>query len=485
MILLVPITLAVIFTAASVLVWRSPSARAARVRSVAVVVIGALLAAAALLTPALLPTVGFDLAPSGMLMIAPLVTALVALIALGIAPLTTHGPATFARVLLLFGFAEAFLATDHPLVLALLWAASSGVAWVDLRARRPRQGWQRVFGVYQLLSLVCFAAGALLIWRGASASTAAVVLLVGVAVRAGMVPVHSWFPRFVEHAPMAIVVAFVAPQLGVYAQLQLLDLSALGDIAGVVAAFGAVTAVLGAMLGVVQVRARRALGYLILSQTGLVMFGLESHTSVGLTGALLSWQVLAIATSGFAMALAALEARRGPMTLLIPQGDFGQTPKLGIAFLVLGFASVGFPLTLGFVAEDLLVQGTVEQFPVLGLSLVVATAFNGITVLRAFFYLFTGARRTQGEPDLSRREGYVFGFAMAALLVFGLVPRPLVSYESPSIARAVEIPGGDERAAAPAGAHSEVLPSEAPPVDTRAAGARASAARLRAGARQK
>jgi NADH-quinone oxidoreductase subunit M len=98
---------------------------------------------------------------------------------------------------------------------------------------------------------------------------------------------------------------------------------------------------------------------------------------------------------------------------------------------MLGFASVGFPLTMGFVAEDLLVQGTVDQFPMLGLSLVVATAFNGVSVLRAFFYLFTGSRKSQSEPDLSRRETYVFGVAIAGLLINGLLPGPLVSFEDP------------------------------------------------------
>ncbi len=445
MVFLGPTVLAVIFGSCSAWVRGSGDAGIARKRCASVAVVGVLLEAGFLFVPNAFPVNANGWMPSGMLAIAPLVTALVALISVGAAALATHDQATFARMMLLFAVAEAFLATDHPLILVPLWAASSGIAWADVRQRCHEHAWHRVFGFYHFTSLAGFAAGAILLWRGVDARAATVALLLGIAIREGIMPVHSWFPRFVEHAPMGIVVAFIAPQLGVYAQLQLLHQSQLGGFPQVVATFGAVTAVAAAMLGVVQVKARRALAYLILSQSGLVAFGLESQSSIGLVGALLNWQVLAIATSGFAMALKALEARRGPMTLATPQGSFSQTPKLGVAFLVLGLASVGFPLTLGFIAEDLLVQGTVEEFPVLGLSLVVATAFNGVTVLRAFFYLFTGTGKTLGEPDLDRREGYLFGFAMTVLLVFGLFPGLLVSFEDPKTEDAKQLPHVDQR----------------------------------------
>lgn len=432
MILVGPLLLALIFAAAGVLAGLTQDAQVARSRSIGAALLGVALAAGLLFLPGAAPLETLEWAPTGLLRVAPLVTALVALVVVGVAPLLTHGASTFARMMFLFAVAEAFLATDHPLVLIPLWAASSGIAWWELRKRcHQKQAWHRVFGLYHLVSLLCFGGGALLLWQGGGGTAGVVLLLAGIAIREGVLPVHSWFPRFVEHAPLGLVVAFAAPQLGAYAQLELLEQSDMTSIAPVIATMGAVTAVLASMLGVVQSSARRALAYLILSQTGLIAFGLESHSSVGLAGALLHWQVLAIATSGFAMALSALEARRGEMTLGEQRGDFRQTPKLGSAFLLLGFASVGFPLTLGFVAEDLLVQGTVDEFPVLGLSLVVATAFNGLSVLRAFFHLFTGAPRSTGEPDLGRREKFVLGVAMAALLLWGLYPRPLVSFENP------------------------------------------------------
>ncbi len=441
MIFEVPLLIAVLFALASAVVMRAKDARLARQQGLGAAATAAAIAGVAFVGKATQGTWGTwgtwataEMAswlPGGLLAIAPLVTGLVALLAIGLAPLVEHRKSTFARMLLLFGFAEGFLATSHPLPLAVLWAASAAVTWVEFRSWCGEEGWPRVFGVYQLVSVLFFSAGALMIGQGMHTTTASIVLLVGIGIREGVVPVHSWFVRFVERAPMGVVVAFVAPQLGVYAQLELLSGGGLGEIAPTVAAFGAITAVLAAMLGVVQTNARRAVAYLILSQTGLVAFGLESHSEVGLVGALLNWQVLALATSGLVMTLAALEARRGRRSLIRPQGSFSETPKLGVAFLVLGFASVGFPLTLGFVAEDLLVQGSVSEFPVLGLSLVVATAINGVTVLRAFFYLLMGEKKGSGAPDLCRREASILGLIVVILVTFGLVPSILVSFESP------------------------------------------------------
>jgi NADH-quinone oxidoreductase subunit M len=159
-----------------------------------------------------------------------------------------------------------------------------------------------------------------------------------------------------------------------------------------------------------------------MSQTGLVAFGLDTSSTVAQVGALLTWQVLGVATAGFAMTLASLAARRGDLSLRHAAGSFTRTPRMAVAFLFMGFASVGLPLTLGFVAEDLLVQGSVEEFPVLAFALILATALNGVSVMRAFFKLFSGSSEHIGEQDLAPREAGTLTVVMATLLIMGLFP---------------------------------------------------------------
>lgn len=370
-----------------------------------------------------------QLMPTGLFALSPMVTAAIAVVATAMSPLTTHAVRTFTRTLLVLAVALFFLGTRNPAALAVLWAMSSAITWYELRDREP--GLSRLFAFYHVPSALLFAGGAMLL-GGAQAHAGLIMLVLGIVIREAVVPVQSWFPRFVERAPMGLVVAFSGPQLGVYAQLELLSAGIPPDMAHQVAWVGAITGLLAAALATVQRDARRAMGYLIISQTGLIAFGLENDSPVALSGALLTWQVLALATSGFAMSMAAIFARRGVLWLDQPSGSFAHTPRMAAGFLLLGLSTVGFPLTLGFVAEDLLVQGAVEEYPWLALSLIVTTALNGITVMRSFFNLFAGQRNVDVERDLSPREIYALSVVMVLLFLGGIVPGRVVSLHVPT-----------------------------------------------------
>ncbi len=360
----------------------------------------------------------------------PVALAVMALVVTSMAPTASHPPRTLGRVLGLVATALVGVATDIPAVIASTWLVSAWIAWREVRSRRDGNPRARLFSAYHLASGTCLVGGIVLVACGRP-TQGVPLIVIAVAIREAMLPLHSWFTAFVEGTPLGVVVAFATPQIGVFAHLALLgDIPA--GLAHEMAAAAAVTAVGAAALGVVQDDARRALAYLMISQTGLVAFGLENESVVARAGAILNWQVLILAVSGFAMTLAALEARRGRLSLRAPSGCFARTPRLASALLCLGFASVGFPMSLGFVAEDLLVQGAVDQLPLFSISIIVATALNGITVMRAFFYLFSGTARHGGETDLRTRELRALTVVLAALLVGGAFPERVLSISHPA-----------------------------------------------------
>ncbi len=365
---------------------------------------------------------------TGFVGLSPAVISLIGVVALALSDSISHSIATLRRILVLLSIAMAFVATREPAVMALLWMLSPVIAWAELKSLPSGKALARVFAIYHVPSIILFAAFVVLQQAGfALASAIAVVTAIGI--REAVIPGHSWFPRFVEDAPMGLVVAFVAPQLGVYAHVQLLSQNLPHNIDHTVVILGAVTALLAAALGLAQTSTRRALAYFMMSQTGLVAFGLRGDSDVAAAGSLLAWQVLAIATSGFAMTISALEARRGPLSLSRYSGCFARTPRMAAGFMVMGLASVGFPLTLGFVAEDLLVQGSVADFPLLAFVLIGATALNGMNVMRAFFRLFSGVRVHDGERDLTPREAWALSTILIVLLLGGLAPGPIISRE--------------------------------------------------------
>ena len=97
--------------------------------------------------------------------------------------------------------------------------------------------------------------------------------------------------------------------------------------------------------------ARRFFAYLFLSHASLVLVGLELHTSLTLTGSLCLWLSVILSLGGFGLTLRALEARVGRLSLTEFHGLYEHSPALAVCFLLTGLASVGFPGTLGFMAD--------------------------------------------------------------------------------------------------------------------------------------
>jgi NADH-quinone oxidoreductase subunit M len=362
----------------------------------------------------------------------PFYVALIGLIAIGLSPVFDMRPITISRMAMINALSLTTLLVTEPILAALAWFAAAVPVWRGLRDRarqsEQRRGMDRVFAFYMLPSGLLAVIGAILLSLG-DVGLGLLLLALGISIREAVIPVHSWFTDLVDRAPLGFAVAFWAPQLGVFVHLRWISEPLPTDFGQLIAVLGAVTAIFAALMGSVQVRARRALGYLMMSQTALVAFGLETHSQVARTGTLVAWMVSGVAVAGFAMTLGALEARRGrPLILDHPGGSFDRVPKLATAFLLLGLASVGLPGTLGFIGEDLLIQGSVHEFPMLALALIVATAINSITVVRAFFMLFMGTPKHCGEQDFVRREWVIVSLVLAALVGLGIWPREAVRW---------------------------------------------------------
>ncbi|HVI03221.1 MAG TPA: proton-conducting transporter membrane subunit, partial [Enhygromyxa sp.] len=246
-------------------------------------------------------------------------------------------------------------------------------------------------------------------------------------IRKGVFPFHAWIPEVFERGRLGPAVLLTTPQIGAYVTAVLIVPRAAPETLRVVAILALVTAVYGAALALIQRDARRGLGYLFVSQSALVMAGLDCTSEQALGGSMVLWVSSALAFAGVARCVLLLEARRGRLDLSQFHGGYAQMPTLAISFLVLGLACTGFPGTLGFIGEELLVDGATEAFPVLGFCVVAAGALTGLAILRMYFSLFCG--RSDAGPQLPalRPERIVFGALAALLILTGLLPGPLVS----------------------------------------------------------
>jgi NADH-quinone oxidoreductase subunit M len=254
------------------------------------------------------------------------------------------------------------------------------------------------------------------------------ILLVVLAalVRKGVFPFHAWVPEVFDRGRLGPAILFSTPQIGAYVTAVLVLPRAAPETLRVVAVLALLTAVYGAALAVVQSDARRACGYLFVSQSALVMAGLDCTSDVALAGGLTLWLSSAIAFAGLSRCVLLLEGRRGRLPLSRFHGGHDDMPGLATAFLLTGLACTGFPGTLGFVGGELLVDGAVEAFPVLGFAVVLAGLFTGIAVLRMYLALFCGRSERATHLGLRPRESWAFAALAVLLIATGLVPDPIV-----------------------------------------------------------
>jgi NADH-quinone oxidoreductase subunit M len=394
--------------------------------------------------------------------------ALFAALCLGVtilAPKYKLTPQWLASVLWLSGTTSMAYAANNLLIFILGWAGSLAPFLLRWKFALPksktdfasestlrdglRDGIVPAFsGIVLSLSLISLCIGiALLIYAGTDGGwlreihltsarrgdtwmlLASFAFLMGaVVLRKGLFPFHSWVVTAFEHGPLLPLTLLVNDHLGAFLVARIV-LPLLPDQSqefwSLLSNLSLLTAAYAALLALVQRNPRRLFALVAISQSAFLLTGLKSNSQVGITGALVLWQVVSVSTTMLAAVYSGLEARLGSSLETNKfLGLAAGAPRLAVFFAAGGLALVGLPLTLGFPAEDLLLQGTLAASPWLGVILPMVTAMNAFSVMRLFARLFLGhpVKAADNLADALPRERWILTAALLFLLLGGLFP---------------------------------------------------------------
>jgi NADH-quinone oxidoreductase subunit M len=366
--------------------------------------------------------------------------ALVEMAILLVAPRRALEPSAVAR--LLFGAASTFalFLTSHPLLLVALWCATALPTWISVRSTPGGYAAARVFAIAMSTAVLCMTIGTVLLvidppWAAAAGwvgSAGGWLVAIAVMVRKGIFPFHSWYPALFSGATMSTALAATMPQVASYTAVRLL-IGHVDHPEGVAAELvvlsqlALVTATYGAALAIVQRDLRSLVGTLAMSQSAMVLAGLAGTLPMELNGAFCVWISSGLALTGIGLVSWALESRAGPIRLDTPQGRFWDAPALAAFFLLFGLAGIGLPGTLSFVADDLIVSGSLDEQLHAGLLVILATVLSGIAMMRGWFHVFGGPVDSEGTRHaILPRERLALTILLAVLFLLGLWPDPLV-----------------------------------------------------------
>ena len=355
--------------------------------------------------------------------------ALLFLLLLIAAPRVKMKQFSLSRTLIAEAIVLATFSCHEPSLIAVLLVGSILPTWLELRGRiniGSSQG-LRVFSAYMAVGIPALLLGGVCA-RTASTWQGLWIVAMAILIRQGLVPFHSWVPELFEAATLGTALAFAAPLVSAYAFIRMVVPVAPDWFLHAFGVLALLTALYTAGMTLVQRDARRFFGYLLMSHSALVFVGLGSRNTIALTGGLCLWLSSGLALTGFGLTIWWLEARRGRLSLAGLHGGYEHTPLLAVCFLLTGLGSVGFPGTLGFVGAELIVDGAVQAYPIMGIGVVLAAALNGIAVVKAYFALFTGRRQVSRlNLRMRMRERLAILVLAALLLTGGLLPQSLIT----------------------------------------------------------
>lgn len=250
-------------------------------------------------------------------------------------------------------------------------------------------------------------------------------------------PFHTWMPDAYAESPAAVpVLSGIMVKLGTFGILRfLLPLfpDAMAANAWMLMLLGVAGILYAGILAVIQKDALRLLAYSSISHMGFILVGLASMTHAGLMGAGVQMVNHTIIAGGMICMLSFLIDRRGTSDLTQFGGLKARMPIFAAMFLIVLLGSVGLPGLSGFVGEFLALLGAFEagQAGIYGLNIGYAAAAGLGVVLSAAYLLYLFQQMFYGKieneanaglPDLSVREKLLGAVLVVTIVILGLQP---------------------------------------------------------------
>jgi NADH-quinone oxidoreductase subunit M len=285
---------------------------------------------------------------------------------------------------------------------------------------------------------------------------------VALAIKAPLVPLHTWLPDAGAEAPVgaAVLLVGVMDKVGIYGFLRYclpLFPSASRTLAPLILVLAIAGIIYGALLAVGQSDMKRFVAYTSVAHFGFIALGVFAFSTQAQAGAVLYMVNHGISTGMLFIVVGMLMARGGSRLI----GDYGGVsalaPLLAGMMLVAGLSSLALPGTNSFVSEFLVLIGSFPRQPVY--TVIASTGM----ILAALYVLWFYQRIMQGPvrgaavvgaldgpgamrapeasvqrlrarfPDLSIREVAVLVPLVALILLLGFFPQPVLNVINPSV----------------------------------------------------
>jgi len=287
-------------------------------------------------------------------------------------------------------------------------------------------------------------AGTATFWRYA----AYVALFIGFAIKIPLFPFHTWLPDAHVEAPtpISVILAGVLLKMGAYGMLRIsfpIFPDAMKHFSWELALLGVISMVYGALVAMAQTDFKKLIAYSSVSHMGIVVLGMSSMNTQGMTGAVMQMFNHGTITAMLFLIVGVVYDRAHTRGLNEFGGLMNQMPRYAAAMTVAFFAALGLPGLSGFISEILSLLGAFRTFPtltVIGAVTIVLTAGYMLWVLQRVF-LGTLPEKWKGLTDMNGRETFMLATLGVVVIFLGIYPSPMIELLNSSLSHLADFLG--------------------------------------------
>ncbi|MGH8963710.1 MAG: NADH-quinone oxidoreductase subunit M [Jatrophihabitantaceae bacterium] len=260
------------------------------------------------------------------------------------------------------------------------------------------------------------------------------------AIKAPLVPFHTWLPDAGAEAPAggAALLVGVLDKVGTFGFLRYclpLFPAASRYFAPVILVLSVIGILYAAFLAIGQRDMKRLVAYTSVAHFGFIGLGIFAFTTQGGTGAVLYMVNHGFSTGALFIVVGLLIARGKSRNVDDYGGAAKVTPILAGLFLFAGMSALALPGLSTFVSEFLVMVGTFTRHK--GLAILAATGI----VLAAIYILYLYQRTFQGAVsekvtkfrDLNAREIWAVAPLLVLIVFLGIYPKPVLNIINPAV----------------------------------------------------
>jgi NADH-quinone oxidoreductase subunit M len=271
--------------------------------------------------------------------------------------------------------------------------------------------------------------------------------LIGFGVKMPIFPLHGWLPLAHVEAPspMSILLSGILLKMGAYGLLRsvvMLPVAAklIQPLLVFLALFGMIY---GGLLAWRQRDLKAMVAYSSLSHMGVVLLGIAALNETGFTGAILQMTAHGLIAGALFLLVGLLYERTHTRNIQDYSSLVQVMPRFATLMTLTLLAAMGLPGSVGFIAELHTLIGGFQQWGgwmvFFSLSILISAAY----AMRTIGSLFTGPVRPQMRDiaDLKSLELMASGVLVGGIVLFGLLPAPLIELSTATVGKMLAVMG--------------------------------------------